>query len=259
MKNIFLIINLLCFQNLNAQNFINSDLNGVAGINNLPDNWDAVPYDDPVCDAIGIGFDSPDLTSIDAPYAPTGIAGIAFSGSTFLSGLNSITSYLFQEGIMQTVSGLNPGEEYEINFYQTVVKQLGHEDTSGTWMVYSDTTLIGVSPVVSSQLFYNDLNLIWESVSIVFTATETSHTIKFLPKDDDLYLNYSENNPTGGLRMGIDLITLSHKLNLTELSIPERKLIGIFNILGLETEDKPNTTLIYIYSDGTSEKVYRME
>ena len=29
--------------------------------------------------------------------------------------------------------------------------------------------------------------------------------------------------------------------------------------MGRETEDKPNTMLIYIYSDGTTEKVYRIE
>ena len=262
MKQLIIIlipIHFLCIKPLNAQNFINSDLNGTAGTNNLPTDWQFVPYDDPICLANVTGFDSPDVTDQFAPSSSTGIAGIAYSGNTFVSGLNSITSSYFQEGIMQNVSGFIPGNQYEVNFYQSVVKQLGHEDTSGTWLVYLDMTLIGVSPVVSSQLFYNDLNLIWESVSMVFTATETNYTIKFLPRDDDVDLNYSENNPSGGLRMGIDLITINPVLDLMELSTSDKKLIQICDIMGRDSEDQPNTTLIYIYSDGTTEKVYRME
>jgi len=38
-----------------------------------------------------------------------------------------------------------------------------------------------------------------------------------------------------------------------------KELIKIVDLTGRETEDKPNTILIYIYSDGTAEKVYRME
>lgn len=36
-------------------------------------------------------------------------------------------------------------------------------------------------------------------------------------------------------------------------------VIKIVDLLGRETPERPNTTLIYIYSDGTIEKVYRME
>lgn len=46
----------------------------------------------------------------------------------------------------------------------------------------------------------------------------------------------------------------------TEISVSnEKKLIKVTDLLGRETRDKPNTPLIYIYSDGTTEKVYRME
>ncbi len=39
----------------------------------------------------------------------------------------------------------------------------------------------------------------------------------------------------------------------------EKELIKIVDLMGRETEDKPNTLLIYIYSDGTTEKVFRVE
>lgn len=35
--------------------------------------------------------------------------------------------------------------------------------------------------------------------------------------------------------------------------------IKVVDLLGRETPERPNTTLIYIYSDGTTEKIYRME
>lgn len=39
----------------------------------------------------------------------------------------------------------------------------------------------------------------------------------------------------------------------------KRKLIKVVDLMGRETEEKPNTILLYIYDDGTSEKRYRVE
>ncbi|MCB9335866.1 MAG: hypothetical protein H6586_06940 [Flavobacteriales bacterium] len=39
----------------------------------------------------------------------------------------------------------------------------------------------------------------------------------------------------------------------------EKELLKVVDLMGRETEDKPNTLLIYIYSDGTTEKVFRAE
>lgn len=46
---------------------------------------------------------------------------------------------------------------------------------------------------------------------------------------------------------------------LDELTTLHKNLIKIVDLMGRESEDKPNTTLIYIYSDGTTEKVFRIE
>jgi hypothetical protein len=46
---------------------------------------------------------------------------------------------------------------------------------------------------------------------------------------------------------------------IEELSGKERELVNIVDIMGRETEDKPNTLLIYVYNDGTTEKVFRIE
>lgn len=43
-------------------------------------------------------------------------------------------------------------------------------------------------------------------------------------------------------------------------SIPNEKyVVGIFDLTGRETLSVPNTTLIYVYSDGTKELIYRFE
>ncbi len=48
-------------------------------------------------------------------------------------------------------------------------------------------------------------------------------------------------------------------LGISELSSSEKKLTRIVDLMGRETEDQPNVMLIYIYSDGTTEKVFRVE
>ena len=56
-----------------------------------------------------------------------------------------------------------------------------------------------------------------------------------------------------------DMPSFNCDLSIVENFKNEKNLIKIVDLMGCETEDKPNTTLIYIYSDGTTEKVYRME
>lgn len=46
---------------------------------------------------------------------------------------------------------------------------------------------------------------------------------------------------------------------LEELNANKIELMGIVDLMGRDTEDKPNTLQIYIYSDGTTEKVFRVE
>lgn len=48
-------------------------------------------------------------------------------------------------------------------------------------------------------------------------------------------------------------------IGLIELIPKDKKLLKVVDLMGRESEDKPNTPLIYIYNDGTREKIYRME
>lgn len=48
-------------------------------------------------------------------------------------------------------------------------------------------------------------------------------------------------------------------IGIKELKSKQKKLLKIVNYMGIESKDKPNTVLIYIYSDGTKKKVFRIE
>ena len=47
--------------------------------------------------------------------------------------------------------------------------------------------------------------------------------------------------------------------NLIEFNASPRTLVGIIDMMGSETTFKPNTPLIYIYDDGSAEKVFSVE
>lgn len=48
-------------------------------------------------------------------------------------------------------------------------------------------------------------------------------------------------------------------LGLDEMTLPQPELIKIVDILGNQSEDVPNKLLIYLYSDGTTKKVFQVE
>ena len=55
------------------------------------------------------------------------------------------------------------------------------------------------------------------------------------------------------------IVKLGPDATFEELLTGDKELLKICNLLGQETEDKPNTSLLYVYSDGSIEKVYRIE
>jgi len=203
---------------LQAQTFVNGDLEGPsAGQGAVPTSWTAVGNTDPICRASSATSATSDLLSISGPNPPVGLLGIPFSGNFFVAGLDATsTNFVFgtpvvstwHEGIQQTVSGFTPGNSYTVNFLQAVVKQFDALDPSGSWSLYVDNSLVGTSiPSTSTQAF-NGLSLTWETRSINFIATSATHTLKFLPQDDDIDLELGSSNPDGALRMGIDSVTL---------------------------------------------------
>lgn len=183
-------------------------MNGAVGSSYLPTNWQNVPFTDSNCQATNAGVDSPDVTDLTGPAAQNGLMGNPYSGTTFVSALygGQLQGSFYHEGLMQEVSGFTVGGCYTVNFYQTVVKQslTDYLDSSGSWAVYLDDDLIDIAaPTVSHEPFAST-NMPWEFRSVSFVATATTHTIKFLPADDDP--DQFIDNPMAGLRLGIDSI-----------------------------------------------------
>jgi hypothetical protein len=211
-----------------AQEFINGDLEGPAPtvLAQVAYSWLAVPDNDPVCLATnGSLGDTPDLTDINGPSVFTGIFGNPYSGATFMSGERADGTVDFQEGIMQQVMNFVPGNSYTIRLHQAVVKSYGCPDSSGSWVVYVDNTMAGITQPTTSTIPFDSAPFIWEERLIPFTATGTYHTIKFLPFDDDTNLDVLD--PGGCLRMGIDLVSILQGNHATGLGEAERLVPGM--------------------------------
>lgn len=237
---------------MKAQTFTNPNLLG-SGSNNLaalPTGWSNIPASDQNCNVSpsfqGLG-DTPDLTNLNGPMPQIGIAGTPKIGSSFISGVRGDN---FHEGIMQTVNGLVPGKVYHISFYQSVVKQENCRDTSGSWSVYVDNSLVLTTATSTSTLPYDDVNLIWEYRALTFTASSTSHTLKFLPTDDDLNGDIYSLQEDAALRMGIDQIIME------ELIVPTYYIdTTLCNQLDYTvTFNLPNANFLWNDSDTSSTK-----
>lgn len=189
-----------------SQTLLNGDLNGAVLPSSAPTSWAQVPFTDPVTQATGTPQATSDVTSTTGPAAGFGINGNPYSGSTFVSGLHlSSASSIWQEGIQQTVSGFSIGGTYEVTFYQAVVKQNNATDPSGSWSLYFDNTFAGTTAPTTSFAAPGSNSFIWERRVLSFTATSNTHTLKFLPQDDD----FSQVSGADAIRMGIDSVGLS--------------------------------------------------
>jgi hypothetical protein len=198
---------------LSSQSLVNGDLEDEPGFSIAPEGWLIIPYTDPNCEANAEGPDTPDILYF-MESDPWGASGYPYSGQTFVSGTyggaDSASSF-FQEGIMQEVSDFAAGETYFIEFYQGVVKNEGAEDTAGSWIIYQDTTLIGISEPTVDYRAFNDPEILWECRSIIFDASSENLNLKFLPFDDDEDVFAGDPwNELSALRMGIDYVTLGH-------------------------------------------------
>ena len=235
-----------------AQSFVNGDLDGIVNFISVPTGWTQIPFTDPICQGISAPSATLDVADIIGPSATGGIAGIPQSGSTFCTGLHSSIqpTSLWHEGIMQDVSGFAIGATYEISLYQAVVKQSNCIDQSGSWRVYLDGLLIGTTAPTVSLLAPDDLNLQWENRIVSFVATANSHTLKFIPWDDDGTIESSLVDIAGGLRMGIDNISfILPNSDLPIVDLGPDTLLCLGNSIVLDATF-PNST--YLWQDNST-------
>ncbi len=246
MKNALIFrISLVCSLLLNSisygQSFVNGGLEGPLSASTPPPGWSQVPASDPVnlANSACSGCATSDVTGLSGPFPAFGVNGNPHSGNSFVSGLLTETHH---EGIMQTVSGFTIGQPYTIEFYQACIGQNNATDNSGSWSVYINNTFIGTTtPTTTSQGAWSN-NHPWEARSISFTASNSSHTIKFLPTDDDQ--NYTT---PSGIRMGIDDISFPLSLPIELMNFNAE--VNNFNnnvILTWTTGSETNSDLFII-------------
>lgn len=77
--------------------------------------------------------------------------------------------------------------------------------------------------------------------------------------DDAVYSTANWFNIDTGVSFSEDCYTTCLSVSLNELSNTPKKLLKIFDIIGRETPFKPNTLLIYVYDDGTTQRVFKLE
>lgn len=98
------------------------------------------------------------------------------------------------------------------------------------------------------------------STNIVGTTTfgDPAAQIYMLANSTDDFTS----SPNGNVKYGLSVrcVKNAQATGLIEIKAGyEKNLVKIVDLMGRETEFKPNTTLIYMYSDGSSERIFKLE
>lgn len=188
---------------LPAQNLVNGSLDGPIATSVAPTSWAQVPYGFALSQSTSTSSSTSDITGTTGPVFGN-ISGNPYHGNTYVSGLHARSGgSIWHEGIQQTVNGFTIGVTYQISFFQMVSKQSNATDNTGSWGVIKDNVLLGISTPSLDNAPVGSNSHVWDRRTINFVATAASHTLRFLPFDDDALIDIPN-----GIRMGIDSITL---------------------------------------------------
>ena len=145
---------------------------------------------------------------------------------------------------------ISSGNAATINNSQANIYQTNSAILRGLQLAPNNKIYMVAIPNNSYLLSINNPNIIGTGCNVI---------------DNDIYLggNIGSNSlPTFVAGYSYDNINfISCELSIDEIASQSSKLtlIKIVDCFGRETEDKPNTLLIYVYSDGTTEKIFRVE
>ncbi|MCF8414621.1 MAG: gliding motility-associated C-terminal domain-containing protein [Crocinitomicaceae bacterium] len=211
----FLICQFAVVGSLCSQTFVNGDLENIyVATTAVPSGWQMIPFTDPFCQATSYPQATPDIFSLTGPFQSNGGLGKPYSGNTFAGGSHAFLNtdgLLWHEGLMQTVSGFIPDSAYLIGLHQCVIYETPNgSDPSGSWAVLVDDILIGITAPTYSTIGHFNVNLEWDRRELVFQATLPSHTIKFIPMDDDPSIELLQVGQAGSVRMGLDSVYIKN-------------------------------------------------
>ena len=243
------------------------------------------------CSGLGIS----DLTGIEAFTALTyllcfdnQLTSLDVSGATALTDLdcddNQLTSldvssntaltYLYCEDNQLQCLNANNGQNF-ISFF-CISNQLSCVSVSDVTYAYNNYS---ADPSITFQFqcenpIDNDVNQIGSQL----TAVENGVSYQWLDCDNNYAVINGETNQTytptttgyfaveltpiggcGGVQVDTSTCNLVDFTGIGELNNTSKQLIKIVDLMGRETTFKPSTPLIYIYSDGTVERVFKLE
>lgn len=146
--------------------------------------------------------------------------------------------------------------------------------------VYSPMEYLHITELNNNYVFINqDFGNNWMDVSLIDVTTNGDSECDQLNFNHNIqpsaFIEYTnppiditQNTTFTIIPYNYQMISISVELDamcspnsngIDELFGTDKQLVKITDLMGRETTDKSNTTLIYIYSDGTTDKVYRME
>jgi hypothetical protein len=217
----------------------------------------------------------------------TGFAGVpsnAFGGQTARSGkayagfapYDPDSTWSYREYIeAPLLSPLQAGTQYWVTFYVSragttdyAIKEIGAHFSNGYHYSNIDSTLSLIPQIENSGGVLIDSSS-WVKISESFIATggedhiiignfnRSQFTTSVQVKSENIDYSYYY---IDDICVSSDSLECFNTVGIKELNNnKEKTLIRIVDIMGRETEDRPNALLIFIYSDGTTEKIFRVE
>lgn len=174
---------------------------------------------------------------------------------------NNGSAWTYSGGVFSLLSGDNWNDvvnEWILYSYLSI------KDDGTIWQDFSSQFVSGnnwVDVTSLDELYYaiKDDGTLWSWTTpnapvLVNNSAFFTEICKWHLLDDNNNL-YELNVSTGD----VTLIGSTCSNSISEHSLQNKELVKITNLLGQETEFKPNTTLIYVYSDGSTEKKFVVE
>lgn len=169
-------------------------------------------------------------------------------------------------------SSMIVGQEYVVECWVSLADSIEYAtDQLGMLLsmqaiISASTDVLNYSPQVISNTVISETQN-WILISDTITATEPYLYLTIGNFSSDAQTptvqNSTHSNNTYGSYYFIDDVRVEHLrglgINENQLINSNRNLIKIIDFMGRETEFKPNTPLIYIYSDSSRERVFQSE
>lgn len=176
---------------------------------------------------------------------------------------------------VQLIETLETGMKYQWSFWVSKADNMDYVTNNiGIYLGpnINDLQTQFVLPVapIGNRIYLVQDSINWIQVCGEYTANGTEDYLiigNFFENDQTTILKIQQDDSfTTGAYYFIDDVYLSTtfiscegNVGIEEIDKPTKKVIRIIDIMGRKSEDIPNTLLIYIYSDGSTEKIFRVE